>query len=77
MALSSQRSPTVPERFEVVDPGKVYGDAGEWLNYGIEKGYCSEIVCATHDGLPMDDLEEEAEYPEDYLDMCVPAIRIW
>lgn len=41
---------------------------------GIEKGYCSEPVCNTHDGLPSTE-EEDAQW-EDGLDPCVPAVRL-
>lgn len=47
----------------------------EWLQYGIDKGYCSDGVCATHDGLP--DTEEEMKEWEDGGDPCIPAVRIW
>jgi len=47
----------------------------EWLQYGIKKGFCSDIVCNTHDGLPVVSDEEEAEW-EAGGDPCVPAVRI-
>lgn len=47
---------------------------GEWLEVGIRRSYCSEIVCATHDGLPATDEEAEDEWGDDY---CVPAVRLW
>jgi hypothetical protein len=47
----------------------------EWLQYGIDKGYCSDSVCATHNGLP--DTEEEMQEWEDGGDPCIPAVRIW
>lgn len=50
-------------------------DKYEWLEYGIENGFCSRVVCSTHDGLPLTD-EEDAEF-EDGYDPCVPAVRIW
>jgi len=47
----------------------------EWLQYGIDKGYCSDAVCATHDGLP--DTDEEMQEWEDGGDPCMSAVRIW
>jgi hypothetical protein len=48
----------------------------EWLQYGIKHGFCSEIVCNTHDGLPSSGEEEDAEW-EEGGDPCVPAVRIF
>jgi hypothetical protein len=47
----------------------------EWLQLGIREGWCSEIVCNTHEGLPCDD-EEEAAW-ERGEDPCVPAVRLY
>ena len=38
-------------------------------------GWCSEIVCNTHEGTPMTDIEEE-EWDQG-LDPCVHVLRIW
>lgn len=46
----------------------------DWLQMGIDAGYCSTPVCNTHDGLPSTD-EEDAEW-EEGLDPCVPAVRL-
>jgi hypothetical protein len=45
----------------------------EWLAVGIENKFCSQIVCATHDYLPMNDAELQA------IDdgFCVDAIRVY
>jgi hypothetical protein len=50
-------------------------DFYDWVGFGKEMGWCSDIVCETHDGLPMTD--EEMEGWEFGSDECVPAIRIW
>jgi hypothetical protein len=50
-------------------------DIEEWLQYGVERGFCSAVVCSTHDGLPLTE-EEDQEFDDGY-DACVPAIRIW
>jgi hypothetical protein len=47
----------------------------EWIQYGIDHKYCSEPVCATHEGLPTTK-EEEAAWEEGY-DPCSPGIRLW
>lgn len=51
-------------------------DFDEWMEYGIEKGFCGPAVCYTHDGLPMSEeewIEEEAngEPP------CMHIIRLY
>jgi len=47
----------------------------DWMVYGIENGWCSDIVCDTHDGLPH--TEEEAIAWDLGDDPCLPAVRIW
>jgi len=47
----------------------------DWLKYGYERGYCSDVVCETHDGVPITDqemicLEEDGE-------ICIPVMRVW
>ena len=50
-------------------------DIYEWLNYGMEQGFCTDVLCNTHDGLPST-RDEWAEW-EEGGDPCVPALRIW
>jgi hypothetical protein len=47
----------------------------DWLLEGATNGWCSMVVCSTHDGLPSTP-EEFAEF-ENGFDPCVPAIRVW
>lgn len=47
----------------------------EWHGIGYAEGWCSDIVCATHDGLPS--TEEEDEAWEQGWDPCVPALRLY
>lgn len=47
----------------------------EWLQYGIDNGYCSDAVCVTHEGLPLTE-EEEKEW-DDGWDPCSPGVRLW
>lgn len=46
-----------------------------WLKTGFDRGWCSENVCATHDGLPWTD--EEIQEWDEGNDFCVPAVRLW
>lgn len=50
-------------------------DFYDWIQVGIDNGWASKPICATHDGLPMDE-EEEAEW-EEGLDPCVTAVRVY
>ena len=46
----------------------------EWLELGIGFGFCSEPVCDTHDGVPMN--KEETAAFEEGLDPCIPVVRL-
>jgi hypothetical protein len=46
----------------------------EWLAEGIEAGFCSDVVCLTHDGVPMS--AEEAGQWEDGDDPCAAVVRV-
>ena len=50
-------------------------DIYEWVNYGMEQGVCTDVLCNTHDGLPATK-EERAEW-EEGGDPCVPALGSW
>lgn len=50
-------------------------DVYDWLAYGVERGYCSEAVCNTHDGLPL--VDDEIDEFEDGGDPCIPATRLY
>ena len=47
----------------------------EWFMIGFNAGWITDIVCNTHDGLPLKDYELEAfdngESP------CIPILRLW
>jgi hypothetical protein len=49
-------------------------DFNEWLDYGIEHGYCSPQFCSTHDAAPMTDSEEKAW--EEGFDPCMHVVRL-
>ena len=46
-----------------------------WIKTGIDAGYCSELVCATHSADYM--TEEEAEATWNGEEPCVFVIRGW
>lgn len=46
-----------------------------WLSIGQERGWVSDGVCETHEGVPMSDGEVE-EFDEGH-DPCIPVIRVW
>lgn len=50
-------------------------DFEAWITHGINRRWISDIVCATHEGLPSTE-EEEKEWEEGF-DPCVPGIRVW
>ena len=50
-------------------------DFDTWLKVGINNGWCSQLVCETHEGLPL--LEGETELIDDGLDICMSALRIY
>lgn len=47
----------------------------EWIQLGIDEGWCSKPACATHDGVPCDE-EEEAAW-ERGEDPCQHVLRLW
>lgn len=46
----------------------------EWLQYGIDKGYCSSPACYTHDLIPMADKEVEPFFEEK---LCIQMSRLY
>ena len=50
-------------------------DFQDWLAKGVKAGWVSDVVCETHDGLPMTD-EEQNQWEEGF-DPCLPAVRVW
>jgi hypothetical protein len=50
-------------------------DFVDWINYGIDMGWCSHIVCETHDLVPL--TKEEDELWESGDDPCCTIVRIW
>lgn len=50
-------------------------DIHEWLEYGRAHDFCTELVCETHEGLPMTD-DEHAEHWVTG-DVCLFAVRVW
>ena len=50
-------------------------DFVDWINYGIDMGWCTQIHCETHDG-PILTEDEQKEW-EQWEDVCYPVVRIW
>ena len=46
----------------------------EWMQIGIEQGWCGPPVCYTHDGLPTSTAEDD-EFEEG--DPCIHIIRMY
>ena len=46
-----------------------------WLAEGLRRGWCSEPVCATHQGVPS--TEAEAVRWEAGEDPCEHVLRLW
>jgi hypothetical protein len=46
-----------------------------WLKFGIRRGWISEPVCATHDGVP--NTADEADAWEEGWDPCQHVLRLW
>ena len=46
-----------------------------WVAEGVEKGYCAEGFCWTHDHPAL--TETETQFFDDGDDPCVPAVRVF
>jgi hypothetical protein len=46
----------------------------EWLQAGLDAGFCGPAVCSTHDGIPTTQAEDE-EFEEG--DPCINIIRLY
>ena len=49
-------------------------DFSEWMQIGRDNDWVSEIVCDTHDGVPMSEAEWE-EFEEN--DPCISIMRVY
>lgn len=47
----------------------------DWIEYGVQMGWCSPPVCEPHDGTPIS--EEEADQYEQGEDPCVHILRLY
>lgn len=47
----------------------------EWLDIGIHNNWCGPPVCATHDGLPTTQIEDE-QFDEGW-DPCIHILRLY
>jgi hypothetical protein len=46
-----------------------------WLKLGYKMGWVSDVVCSTHDPIPMTE-QEELEWEQGY-DPCAHVMRVW
>ncbi len=44
----------------------------EWYQEGVERGYCTHVVCLSHDWVPMLDEEQDMEMD----DLCISVVRL-
>lgn len=49
-------------------------DVYEWVEMGVEQGFCSPTACATHDGIP--EVGDEGQQWEDGGDPCQHVVRL-
>ena len=49
-------------------------DFDEWIQYGIERGFCSEQYCDTHDGFPYS--PTEGELLKNGNNICIHSVRL-
>lgn len=50
-------------------------DIAEWIDYGRSRGWCSDITCSSHSGVPYTP-EEDALWDEG-SDPCAFVLRLW
>jgi len=50
-------------------------DFWDWLEVGMKAGWISKPVCATHDGIPATEAEDN-EWMEGF-DPCQHIVRLW
>jgi len=46
----------------------------EWLNLGVNKGFCTPMYCENHDGFHASDWEVVGSMPDN--DYCWPVVRL-
>ena len=53
-------------------------DFDEWIQYGINNGFCSEQFCMTHAGVPSTEFEERLMDREDWDPdfLCIHTVRL-
>ena len=50
-------------------------DFKTWLKNGVDRGWCSRMMCETHDGVPKSEIEEDSY--QNGGDPCVHIVRIY
>ena len=48
----------------------------DWVKFGEDMKWTSDVFCETHDGPKMTD-EEEKEWYSDDAEVCMNTIRVW
>ena len=58
-------------------PFGAFGDItfDNWIQFGIEQGWCGPPVCSTHDGTPTTEAEDN-EF-DDGADPCLHVVRLY
>jgi len=46
-----------------------------WLALGMSQGWCSEVSCGTHEGIP--ESPEERTKMDEGDDLCMRVVRLW
>lgn len=45
----------------------------EWIEFGIDEGWCGPAVCYTHDGLPTS-VDEDSDWD---IEPCIHIVRLY
>jgi hypothetical protein len=46
----------------------------QWIEYGVQRGFCTEQYCDTHAGTPLSDTENELF--DEGSDPCIHVVRL-
>jgi hypothetical protein len=60
--------------------GKLGMTLEEWLQIGVDKGFCTPVYCDNHNGVHEDNHEEWEERLREYKwerDFCWPVVRVY
>ncbi len=68
---------TPPPRHLPADDETNAMEFGIWMRNGIDRGWVSELTCATHDGIPSTEEENAQWEADDSEPPCEPILRVW